>query len=90
MSVVLSAPLSQQLQPKFIGFRTLFEARERPSRMYSWPTMVFASAVVEIPWNIFAFVIAPPGVRFADRFLHSQRNRFLLQIGRASCRERVS
>ncbi|SCZ91970.1 BZ3500_MvSof-1268-A1-R1_Chr5-3g08254 [Microbotryum saponariae] len=54
MAVVLAAPLSQQLQPKFIGLRTLYLARERPSRMYNWPVMVFANVVAEIPWNIFA------------------------------------
>lgn len=54
MAVVLAAPLSQQLQPKFLGFRTLYEARERPSRLYSWPVLVFSGLVVEAPWNIFA------------------------------------
>lgn len=48
MAVVIAAPLSQQLQPKFIGLRTLFEARERPSRMYSWVTLVFANVLVEV------------------------------------------
>ncbi|KAM0791176.1 hypothetical protein ACM66B_005660 [Microbotryomycetes sp. NB124-2] len=54
MGVVMASPLSQQLQPKFLDFRTLYLARERPSRMYNWPTMVFAAIVVEMPWNIFA------------------------------------
>ncbi|KAL8280941.1 hypothetical protein RQP46_006620 [Phenoliferia psychrophenolica] len=57
MAVVMAAPLSQQLQPKFIGLRTLFEARERPSRMYSWPALVFSSVIVEVPWNLFAGTI---------------------------------
>ena len=46
-----------RLQPKFIGFRTLFEAREQPSRMYHWSVMVFANLVVEIPFNIFCGTI---------------------------------
>lgn len=52
MAVVLSAPLSQQLQPKFLGLRTLYAARERPSRMYSWPVFVATSIIVEMPYNI--------------------------------------
>ncbi|GAA5975740.1 hypothetical protein JCM11641_005856 [Rhodosporidiobolus odoratus] len=52
MAVVLSAPLSQQLQPKFLGLRQLYNARERPSRMYSWPVFVITSILVEMPWNI--------------------------------------
>lgn len=56
MAVVLAAPLSQQLQPKFIGLRVLYQARERPAAMYSWPVLVLSSIVVEIPFNLFACV----------------------------------
>ncbi|WFD00123.1 hypothetical protein MYAM1_002869 [Malassezia yamatoensis] len=52
MSLVLSTSLSQQLQPVFIDYRTLFEAREKPSKLYSWPVMVTSLILVEIPWNI--------------------------------------
>ncbi|WFD44377.1 hypothetical protein MPSI1_003045 [Malassezia psittaci] len=52
MSLVLSTSLSQQLQPVFINYRTLFEAREKPSKLYSWPVMVTSLILVEIPWNI--------------------------------------
>ena len=52
MSLVLSTSLSQQLQPVFINYRTLFEARERPSKLYSWPVMLIATIVAEIPWNM--------------------------------------
>ncbi|TNY24740.1 putative SNQ2-ABC transporter [Rhodotorula diobovata] len=57
MAVVLSAPLSQQLQPKFIGLRQLYNARERPSRMYSWPVFVATAIIVEMPYNIVAGTI---------------------------------
>lgn len=50
------APLSQQLQPKFLGLRQLFEARENASKMYSWPIFVITAIIVEIPFNIFACV----------------------------------
>ena len=51
MSLVLSTPLSQQLQPVFIDYRTLFEAREKPSKLYSWPVLLISLIIVEIPWN---------------------------------------
>ncbi|GAA5913660.1 hypothetical protein JCM5296_007276 [Sporobolomyces johnsonii] len=54
MATVLAAPLSQQLQPKFLGLRQLYDAREKPSRMYHWSILVFTSIIVEIPWNILA------------------------------------
>jgi len=54
MAVVLAAPLAQQLQPKFLDLRQLYEAREKPSRMYHWSVLVFSSVVVEIPFNILA------------------------------------
>ena len=51
MSLVLSTSLSQQLQPEFIEQRSLFEVRERPSKMYSWVVFLIGQAIVEIPWN---------------------------------------
>lgn len=42
---VLAAPLSQQLQPKWIGLRTLYTAREAPSKMYRWQVMVFSNMI---------------------------------------------
>ncbi|GAA5967234.1 hypothetical protein JCM3765_001744 [Sporobolomyces pararoseus] len=54
MAVVLAAPLAQQLQPKYLGLRQLYTAREKPSRMYHWSVLVFSSVVVEIPFNIVA------------------------------------
>ncbi|CDU25412.1 probable SNQ2-ABC transporter involved in multidrug resistance [Sporisorium scitamineum] len=52
MALVLSTSLSQQLQPVFIQFRALYEVRERPSKMYSWPVAVASALAVEIPWNL--------------------------------------
>ncbi|PWN42438.1 putative SNQ2-ABC transporter [Ceraceosorus guamensis] len=51
MSLVLSTSLAQQQQPMFIRFRSLYEARERPSKMYAWPIAVISAILVEIPWN---------------------------------------
>ena len=52
MSLVLSTSLSQQLQPVFLVYRNIFEVRERPSKLYSWPVFLIGCALVEIPWNI--------------------------------------
>ena len=42
-----------QLQVPYIDKRTIYEVRERPSRMYSWTAFTTAHLLVEIPWNIF-------------------------------------
>lgn len=52
MTLTVAPPLIQQLQPRFIGFRDLFEARERPSKLYSWVIFVVAAFIVEIPWSL--------------------------------------
>ncbi|EPQ50781.1 pleiotropic drug resistance ABC transporter [Gloeophyllum trabeum ATCC 11539] len=53
MGTINSVPLASQLQVPFIRTRTIYEIRERPSRMYSWTALVTAMIIVEIPWNIF-------------------------------------
>jgi ATP-binding cassette subfamily G (WHITE) protein 2 (SNQ2) len=52
MSLVVSAPLSNQIQVPFIDTRRVYEIRERPSRMYSWSALVAAQILGEIPLNI--------------------------------------
>ncbi|KAI0298342.1 ABC-2 type transporter-domain-containing protein [Multifurca ochricompacta] len=52
MSLVVSAPLSNQIQVPFIDTRRVYEIRERPSRMYSWTALITAQILGEIPLNI--------------------------------------
>lgn len=52
MATILSVPLSNQLQVAFIKLRTVYEVRERSSRMYSWTALVFSQILVELPYNI--------------------------------------
>ena len=52
MSLVVSAPLSNQLQGPYIDTRRIYEIRERPSRMYSWTAFVAAQFLGELPLNI--------------------------------------
>ena len=39
--------------PKFVTQRSLYEVRERPSKVYSWAAFVVSNIVVEIPYQIF-------------------------------------
>jgi ATP-binding cassette, subfamily G (WHITE), member 2, SNQ2 len=52
MTLVISPPLIQQLQPRFINFRDIFASRENPSKIYTWATFVTAAFIVEIPWSL--------------------------------------
>ncbi|XMA11583.1 hypothetical protein WAI453_004374 [Rhynchosporium graminicola] len=43
--------LVQQIMPHFVTQRALYEARERPSKTYSWKAFMISNIVVELPWN---------------------------------------
>lgn len=43
--------LVQQTIPLFMSERELFEAREKPSKVYSWPVFLLSQIMIEIPWN---------------------------------------
>lgn len=47
----------QQIMPLFVTQRSLFEARERPSKTYSWRAFLFANLVVEWPYQIVAGIL---------------------------------
>ncbi|KAG2034501.1 ABC-2 type transporter-domain-containing protein, partial [Suillus americanus] len=53
LTTVLSVPITQQLQSVYIDIRSIYEVRERPSRMYYWSALATSQILVEIPWNIF-------------------------------------
>ena len=53
----LSAPVSIQLQVPFINTRTIYEIRERPSRMYSWIALLTSQILIELLWNIIGSTI---------------------------------
>ncbi|KAI0767296.1 pleiotropic drug resistance ABC transporter [Fomes fomentarius] len=52
MSMIISVPLSNQLQVPFIDMRNIYEVRERHSRMYNWTALITSQILIEIPWNI--------------------------------------
>jgi ABC-type multidrug transport system permease subunit/ABC-type multidrug transport system ATPase subunit len=43
--------LVQQTMPHFVVQRDLYEARERPSKVYSWQVFMLSQIVVELPYN---------------------------------------
>ncbi|KAK1701651.1 ABC-2 type transporter [Colletotrichum lupini] len=46
----------EQILPIFVSQRTMYEARERPSKAYSWKAFMFANILVEMAWNSLASV----------------------------------
>lgn len=54
LTLTIAPPLIQQLQPKFIEFRSLFKSREGQSKIYSWWCFAISATVVEIPYRIVA------------------------------------
>ncbi|OQO05241.1 hypothetical protein B0A48_09008 [Cryoendolithus antarcticus] len=57
MLFTIFGQLVQQIMPNFVVQRSLYEARERPSRTYSWQSFIVANVFVEIPWNALMGVI---------------------------------
>ncbi|KAJ0161617.1 ATP-binding cassette transporter CGR1 [Colletotrichum tanaceti] len=52
MVITIFSTIVQQIQPHFIAQRALYEVRERPSKAYSWKAFMFASIIVEIPYQV--------------------------------------
>ena len=49
--------LVQQIMPRFATQRSLYEVRERPSKVYSWKAFLIANIVVELPWQCLLSVL---------------------------------
>ena len=47
----MSSNLVPQILPNFVTQRALYEARERPSKTYSWQVFILSNILVELPWN---------------------------------------
>ncbi|GKZ33125.1 hypothetical protein AbraIFM66950_002907 [Aspergillus brasiliensis] len=43
--------LVNQITPRFVAQRALYEVRERPSRVYSWKVFILSNVFVEIPYH---------------------------------------
>ncbi|EAU39208.1 predicted protein [Aspergillus terreus NIH2624] len=44
--------LVNQIMPKFVVQRALYEVRERPSRDYPWKVSILSQMLVEVPWQV--------------------------------------
>ena len=52
MLTTIFSTLVQQIMPRFITQRSLYEVRERPSKAYSWAAFLIANIFVEIPYQM--------------------------------------
>jgi ATP-binding cassette, subfamily G (WHITE), member 2, SNQ2 len=57
MTLTISPPLIQQLQPRFLNARNIYHSREANSKIYSWLAFVTSAVVSEIPYRIVAGTI---------------------------------
>ncbi|PGH12263.1 hypothetical protein AJ80_06777 [Polytolypa hystricis UAMH7299] len=57
MMTTIFSTLVQQIMPRFVTQRSLFEVRERPSRAYSWKAFLLANIIVEIPYQILLGIV---------------------------------
>ncbi|KAI9044993.1 ABC transporter CDR4 [Aspergillus affinis] len=51
MLLTIFGNLTQMIMPNFVTQRSLYEARERQSKAYSWQAFITANIIVELPWN---------------------------------------
>ena len=49
--------MANQVQTPFIDLRTIYEVREKPSRIYNWSSFITAHLLVEIPWDLFSSLL---------------------------------
>ena len=57
MLMTMFGNLVQQIMPHFVIQRALYEARERPSKTYSWKIFMASNIIVELPWQTLMSVI---------------------------------
>lgn len=58
MFFVIFNTLTQQYLPNYVSQRDLYEARERPSKTFSWVAFITAQITAEIPWQILTGTLA--------------------------------
>ncbi|KAL2755434.1 hypothetical protein ACRALDRAFT_1082331 [Sodiomyces alcalophilus JCM 7366] len=59
--LTIFSQIVNEMAPIFCDQRTLYEARERPSKTYSWQSFMAANIMVEMAWNslmsVFSFIV---------------------------------
>ncbi|KAK7918078.1 hypothetical protein PG985_009952 [Apiospora marii] len=58
MFFVLFGNLNEQIMPTFVPLRALYEARERPSKMYRWTAFLLSNILVEAFYNCLMAALA--------------------------------
>ncbi|KAE8394955.1 ABC-2 type transporter-domain-containing protein [Aspergillus alliaceus] len=58
MLLSMFGQLSEQIMPQFINQRDVYEARERPSKIYDWKVLMLSNIMIEIFWNTLMAVMA--------------------------------
>ena len=57
MTLTIAPPLIQQLQPRYLNARSIFQSREMNSKIYSWFAFTAGAVLTEIPYSIIAGTI---------------------------------
>ncbi|KAH7156569.1 ABC-2 type transporter-domain-containing protein [Dactylonectria macrodidyma] len=57
MFLTIFTQVVNQMLPAFVAQRTMYEARERPSKTYSWKAFMVSSILVEAVWNSFMAIL---------------------------------
>ncbi|KAL2826962.1 ABC-2 type transporter-domain-containing protein [Aspergillus cavernicola] len=57
MLMTVFGNLVQQIMPNFVTQRSIYEVRERPSKMYSWRVFMATNILVELPWNFLVAIL---------------------------------
>ncbi|KAK9465563.1 ABC-2 type transporter-domain-containing protein [Lipomyces arxii] len=52
LSLIIGVPLMNQLQPRAIEIRELYEVRESASNTYHWSVLMLSILLAEIPYNV--------------------------------------
>lgn len=58
--LTIFSQIIDQMMPSFVEQRTLYEAREQPSKTYCWQSFLFANIVVEMAWNSVSIITRDP------------------------------
>lgn len=54
ITLTISPPLIQQLQPRYLAFRQVYQSRESNSKIYSWVAFVIGAILPELPYSFIA------------------------------------
>ncbi|KAI9833623.1 MAG: hypothetical protein M1819_003576 [Sarea resinae] len=80
MLTSIMSELAQQIMPRFVTQRSLYEVRERPSKAYTWKAFIMANILVEIPYQIFAGILTFVSYYYAIFGIQSSQRQGLILL----------